>query len=95
MWCLSQNSRNFRPVNCVPLSVIMELGTPIWWMISVKNGTACLTLILVMGQTSIHVKNLWIATSKWVKPPGAFCRGPTRSRPQTAKGQVMGIVCRA
>jgi hypothetical protein len=27
--------------------------------------------------------------------PGAFCKGPTRSRPHTAKGQVMGIVCRA
>ena len=27
--------------------------------------------------------------------PGAFCKGPTRSRPHTANGQVMGIVCRA
>jgi hypothetical protein len=27
--------------------------------------------------------------------PGAFCKGPTRSRPHTANGQVMGIVCKA
>ena len=82
-------------MNCVPLSVIMEFGTPNRWMISVKNSTACSALILVMGRTSIHLENLSIATSTWVKPPGAFCRGPTRSRPQTAKGQVMGIVCKA
>ena len=82
-------------MNCVPLSVIMEFGTPNRWMISVKNNIAYSALILVMGRTSIHLENLSIATSKWVKPPGAFCRGPTRSRPQTAKGQVMGIVCRA
>ena len=29
---------------------------------------------------------------KWVKPPGAFLRGPTRSSPQTTKGHVMGII---
>jgi hypothetical protein len=28
MWNLSQNSRNFLPVNWDPLSVMMELGTP-------------------------------------------------------------------
>jgi hypothetical protein len=60
-----------------------------------KNSTACSDLILVMGRTSIHMENLSIATSKWVKPPGTFCRGPTRLRPHTVKGQVMGIVCRA
>jgi hypothetical protein len=29
------------------------------------------------------------------KPPGAFCKGLTRSRPHTANDQLMGIVCRA
>jgi len=73
-------------VNCVPLSVIIEFGTPNQWMISVKNSAACSALILVMGQTSIHLESLSIVTSKSVKPLGAFCSGPTRSRPQTAKG---------
>ena len=27
-----------------------------------------------------------------VNPPFAFCRGPTKSSPHTAKGQVMGII---
>jgi hypothetical protein len=28
MWWSLQKSRNFFPVNCVPLSVMMEFGTP-------------------------------------------------------------------
>jgi hypothetical protein len=95
MWWSSQKSRNFFPVNCVPLSVMMEFGTPNRWMMLVKNATACLDLMLVKGQTSIHLENLSMATSRCEKPPGAFCKGPTRSRPHTANGQVMGIVCRA
>jgi hypothetical protein len=82
------------PVNCVPLSVMMELGTPKRWMIFAKNATACSDLMLVKGQTSIHLENLSMATSRCVNPPGAFCKGPTRSRPHTANGQVIGIVCR-
>ena len=35
--------------------------------------------------------NLSMVTSRWVKPPGAFLSGPTRSSPQTTKGHVMGI----
>jgi hypothetical protein len=61
----------------------------------VKNATACSDLMLFRGRTSIHLENLSIATSRCVKPPGAFCKGPTRSRPHTANDQVMGIVCRA
>jgi hypothetical protein len=38
--------------------------------------------------------NLSIATNKWVKPPGAFRKGPTMSSPHTAKGHVMEMVCR-
>jgi hypothetical protein len=65
------------------------------WMMLVKNATACSDLMLFRGRTSIHLENLLIATSRCVKPPGAFCKGPTRSRPHTANDQVMGIVCRA
>jgi hypothetical protein len=81
-------------VNCVPLSVMMEFGTPKRWIIFVKNATACSDPMLVKGRTSIHLKNLSIATSRCLKPPGAFYKGPMRSRPHTANGQVMGIVCR-
>jgi hypothetical protein len=38
------------PVNCVPLSVMMEFGTPKRWMILVKNATACSDLMLVKGR---------------------------------------------
>jgi hypothetical protein len=41
------------------------------------------------------LENLSMATSRCLNPPGAFYKGPTRSRPQTANDQVMGIVCRA
>jgi hypothetical protein len=47
-----------------------------------------------MGLTSTHLENLSIATSKCVKPPGAIRKGPTMSSPHTAKGHVMGMVCR-
>jgi hypothetical protein len=94
MWWSSQKSRNFFPVNCVPLSMMMEFGTPKRWIIFVKNATACSDLMLVKGQTSIHLENLLMATSRCLKPLGAFCKGPTRSRPHTANDQVMDIVCR-
>jgi hypothetical protein len=95
MWSSSQKSRNFFLVNCVPLSVMIEFGTPKQWMMLVKNATACSDLMLFRGQTSIHLENLSIATSRCVKSSGAFCKGPTRSRPHTANVQVMGIVCKA
>jgi hypothetical protein len=75
--------------------VMIEFGTPNLKTISLKNRTACLDLILPMGRASIHLENLSIATNKWVKPPGAFYCGPTRSSPHTANGHMMGIVCRA
>jgi hypothetical protein len=95
MWWSSQKSRNFFPVNCVPLSVMIEFGTPKRWMMLVKNATAYSDLMLFRGRTLIHLENLSIATSRCVKPLGAFCKGLTRSRPHTANGQVMGIVCKA
>jgi hypothetical protein len=95
MWWSSQKSRNFFPVNCVPLSVMMEFETPKRWMMFVKNAIACSDLMLVKGRTSIHLENLSMVTSRCEKPPGAFCKGPTRSKPHTTNGQVMGIVYRA
>jgi hypothetical protein len=43
---------------------------------------------------SIHLVNLSTATNRCVKPPGAVLNGPTMSRPQTANGQVSGMVLR-
>jgi hypothetical protein len=37
------------PVNWVPLSVMMEFGTPKRWMMLVKNATACSDLMLFRG----------------------------------------------
>ena len=81
-------------MNCVPLSVMMEFGTPKRWIIFLKNAIACSDPMLVKGRTSIHLENLSMTTSRCLKPPGAFYKGPTRSRPHTANNQVMGIVCR-
>jgi hypothetical protein len=60
-----------------------------------ENSTACLDLMLVIGRALIHLENLSMATSKWVKPPVVLFRGPTKSSPQTANDHVMRIVCRA
>jgi hypothetical protein len=60
----------------------------------VKNVTACSALRFVMGRTSTHLENLSMATNRWVKPPGAFRKGPTMSSPHMAKGHVIGMVCR-
>jgi hypothetical protein len=78
MWWSSQKSRNFFPVNWVPLSVMMEFGTPKRWMMLVKNAIACSDLMLVRGRTSIHLENLLMATSRCEKPrvPSARDRWP-------------------
>jgi hypothetical protein len=82
-------------VNWVPLSVMMQLGTPKRWMMLVKNSAACSDLMLVTRRASIHLENLSMVTSKWVKPSVVLFRGPTKSSPQMANGHVMGMVCRA
>jgi hypothetical protein len=48
----------------VPLSVMMQLGTPKRWMMSVKNSAACSDLTLVTGQASIYLENLSMVMSK-------------------------------
>jgi hypothetical protein len=47
---------------------------------------------LVMGRASIHLENLSMATSKWVKPLVILFREPTKSSPQMANNHVMGMV---
>ena len=66
MWYSSQNSRNLFPVNCVPLSVMIELGTPKQWMMSRKKPTASSDLILATGRASIYFVNLSTETSRCV-----------------------------
>jgi hypothetical protein len=52
------------PVNCVPLSVMMEFRTPKRWMMSRRNYTAYSDLIVEIGQVSIHFEDLSTAMSK-------------------------------
>jgi hypothetical protein len=61
-------------------------------MMSWMKSTTCLEPILARGFASTHLVNLSTAMSRWVKPPGAFLKGPKRTRPHTVKGQVMGTV---
>ena len=60
------NQRNFLSVNCVPLSVMMEFGTPKQWMMLRKNSMAYSDLIIEIGRASIHLVKLSMVTSKWV-----------------------------
>jgi hypothetical protein len=90
----SQKYRNFS-VNWVPLSVILVLGTPKQKMMSYRKLTACLELILARGLASIHIVNMLTMTSKCMNPSGAVLKGPKRSKPQTAKGHVTGILWRS
>jgi hypothetical protein len=60
-------------------------------MMSWMKSMACLEPILARGFTSIHLVDLSTARSRWVKPLGAFLKGPKMSRSHTANDQVMGI----
>jgi hypothetical protein len=55
------------------------------------KSTACLEPILASCFASTHLVNLLTATSRWVKPLGAFLKRPRRFRPHIVKGQVMGV----
>jgi hypothetical protein len=59
------------------------------WMKSI----ACLEPIFARVFTSTYLVNLSAAMRRWVKPSGAFLKGPRRSRRHMAKCQVMGIIC--
>jgi hypothetical protein len=72
---LSQNSRNFLPVNWDPLSVIMEFDTPNRWMMSVKNDTACSALRFVIGR--LDPLGEFIHDNQQVSvAPGRLSQGP-------------------
>jgi hypothetical protein len=68
-------------VNWVPLSVMMEFGTPKRWMMLVKNATVCSNLMLVRGQTSIHLENLSMATSRCLLQGTDEVQTPHSKRP--------------
>jgi hypothetical protein len=74
---------------------MMLWGTPYLKIISFKNFTAVWPSHLLMGFASIHLVNLSTMTRIWVIFPLAGLKAPTISRPQTAKGQVNGIVFNA
>jgi hypothetical protein len=59
------------------------------------NFRVVLPSSFLMGLASTHFVNLSTATRRCVNPEGAIFSGPTMSSPQTAKGQVIGIVCSA
>ena len=88
----SQKSQNSCEVKFDPRSVMIVLGKPNLWSISLMNSTARSDEIFVIGLTSIHLVNLSTATSTCVKPPGAIGRGPIMSRLQQANGQDRGMV---
>jgi hypothetical protein len=56
----------FLSCKLLSLSVMMEFGTPKRWLMSRKNSTACLDLIVVIDQASIHFVNLSMVTSRCV-----------------------------
>src|SRR5215216_4186763 len=64
-------------------------------MSSRRNLVAVFPSHLRTGLASTHFVNFSTATRRWVKPEGAFLKGPTMSMPHTANSQVMGIVLSA
>jgi hypothetical protein len=73
--------------------MIMLLGTPNLYMISLMNSIALAAMIEAAGFALIHFVNLSTATKMCVNPPLAFLNGPTKSSPHVDKGQVIGMVC--
>ena len=73
-----------------PRSVMIVLGKPNLWSISLMNSTARSDEIFLIGLTSIHLVNLSTATRMCVKPPGAVGSGhqeaPASERPQWRYG---------
>ena len=79
-------------VNCVPLSVMILLGTPKHQTSPLKNLMADCAVTFLTASTSRHFVNLSIATYKYSKPPKAQGKEPNMSSPQTEKGQERGMV---
>src|SRR3954471_14624775 len=90
---LSQQLASTSPSDkLLPLSVIMLCERPNVTTRSRTNLRAVAPSSFLMGLASIHLVNLSTAISRCVDPQGAVCNGPTMSSPQTANGQVIGIV---
>ena len=75
-----------RLVNCVPLSVMILLGTLKWQTNPLKNLMDDCAVTFLTGSTSGHFVNLSIAMYKNSMPPVAREKGPKISSPQTEKG---------
>src|SRR4051812_5527267 len=84
--CLCTNNK------LLPLSVMMLCGRPNLTTRSWTNRRAVAPSSFLMGLASIYLVNLSTATSRCVNPHGTVYNGPTMSSPQTANGQVIGIV---
>ena len=87
MYCM-----NVWLVNCVLLSVMIQLGTPKRQTSPLKNMMADCAVMFLTASTSGHFVNLSIATYKYSKPPMERGKGPNMLSPQTEKGQERGMV---
>jgi hypothetical protein len=88
----AQKSLNSLVVNRVLLSVIMLMGMPNLYIISLINSTALAAVMEAACLTLIHFMNLSTVTKICVNPPLAFLNRPTKSRPHVEKGHDIGIV---
>jgi hypothetical protein len=85
----TQKSWNSFAINRVPLSVIMLLGTPNLYTISLMNSTALAAVMEAAGFTLTHFMNLFTMKKICVNSPLAFLKRPTKSSPHVEKRQVM------
>jgi hypothetical protein len=88
----AQKFLNSVTVNWVPLSVMILLGMPNLYMISLMISTALAAVIDATGFTFIHFVNLSTTMKICVNPPLALLNGPTRSSPHVEKAQVIGMI---
>ena len=88
---------SFHLIGC---EIGVVIGDDVVWNTKTVHNTGYevypgLASAVLTGLASIHLVNLSTMNSRyfllWLPP----LRGPTISSRQTAKGQVMGIVCRA
>jgi hypothetical protein len=75
----AQKYLNFLRVNWVLLLVIMLLGMPNQYIISLMNSTTWATVMEVAGFTLIYFVSLSTAMKMCMNPPFAFLNGPIRS----------------
>jgi hypothetical protein len=76
-----QYSWKSRLLNWVPLSVMIQLGTPNLQIIDLRKATTAPWVILTTGVASSHFVNLSIATKRKRYPLTALGKGPRISTP--------------